>query len=96
MSTDSRLVVLFGLEECNTGTEMLEYIDSLAQENDADWLVVTLRNPLGWHLGGYMLLCSYIRIDSVWAVACCWRLGFREMGGCFLLLVFLLLANEGS
>jgi hypothetical protein len=36
MSTDSRLVILFGLEECNTGTEMLEYIDSLAQENDAD------------------------------------------------------------
>jgi len=36
MSTDSRLVVLFGLEECNTGNEMLEYIDSLAQENDAD------------------------------------------------------------
>ena len=71
MSTDSRLVILFGLEECNTGTEMLEYIDSLAQENDADWLVVTLYNPLSWHLGGYMLLCSYIRIDSVWAVACC-------------------------
>ena len=36
MSTDSRLVVLFGLEECNTGAEMLEYIDSLAQENDGD------------------------------------------------------------
>ena len=36
MSTDSRLVILFGLEECNTGAEMLEYLDSLTQENDAD------------------------------------------------------------
>jgi len=29
-------VVLFALSQCNTGNEMLEYIDSLLDENSAD------------------------------------------------------------
>jgi len=29
-------VVLFALSQCNTGNEMLEYIDSLIDENSAD------------------------------------------------------------
>jgi hypothetical protein len=29
-------VVLFALSQCNTGAEMLEYIDSLIEENSAD------------------------------------------------------------
>ena len=36
MSTDSRLVVLFGLEQCDTGNEMLEYIDSLIEDSTTD------------------------------------------------------------
>ena len=34
--------VLFALSQCNTGNEMLEYIDSLLDENSADWLLTTV------------------------------------------------------